>query len=399
MTYCFPPQPAIGAVRLGGIAKYLPEFGWEPTFLTPCLPGVPNAEYDVVQTAYRGRVARIEDTIYSDRHLGKRWFEVAFNDSEGRRREYVGKLVNLIGEVASFPDGHKGWMTTALPEADRLLQRRSYDAILSCSLPNTAHLIARELKRRYHLPWMADFRDPWTLNQYYPYSRLRRFFERRMERTTMSQADALSITSHQWARDMQSLHADIPVFTIFNGYDQDEMYPAPLTRKFTITHTGKLYEGKRDPSILFEAIAQLVGEGRLKAEDIQVRLYGRKQKWLDDKIQFFNLTQIVREEGLISRDEALLRQRESQVLLLLNWDDPRNEGACPAKLFEYFSAGRPVISVGTPSGVVSEILDDTKAGKYPNDLISLKETILDYYAEYRLTGEVIFPGMKQEIEK
>ena len=34
ITYHFPPMPAIGGVWLYGLAKYLPECGWNPIVLT-----------------------------------------------------------------------------------------------------------------------------------------------------------------------------------------------------------------------------------------------------------------------------------------------------------------------------------------------------------------------------
>ena len=59
ITYCFPPRPGISSLRLKGLAKYLPEFGWEPVILTTNLPGEPDKCFRVIQTPYPGDVSAL----------------------------------------------------------------------------------------------------------------------------------------------------------------------------------------------------------------------------------------------------------------------------------------------------------------------------------------------------
>jgi hypothetical protein len=41
MTFCYPPKEIIGSVRPAALAKYLPQFGWEPLILTPKIKALP----------------------------------------------------------------------------------------------------------------------------------------------------------------------------------------------------------------------------------------------------------------------------------------------------------------------------------------------------------------------
>ena len=44
--------------------------------------------------------------------------------------------------------------------------------------------------------------------------------------------------------------------------------------------------------------------------------------------------------------EAIAIQHRADVLLLMQWDDPREQGNVPGKLFEYLGARRPILGLG-----------------------------------------------------
>lgn len=394
VTYFFPPFPTIGSVRLGGLARHLPSYGYHPIILTHTLPGQPDPSFQVIQTAYHDRLTTAAPISNTN---GKRKLTTRLAKWIMKGRSHpspaLKRVVNLAGEVLSFPDGKKAWRPIALEAAADLLARIKIDVLISSSSPETTHLIACDLKSRYGIPWMADLRDPWTTHPYYPYSGIRRFFEAKLERRTLGMADAISIASPQWAQEMQTRHPDIPVHMILNGYDPQEMYTLPLAPRFTITHTGSLYDGRRGPTPFFQALQELLREGTLGPQDIQVNLYDYPQDWLENMIHEYNLTGIVKQCGRISRNEALVRQRESHILLLINNADPKTAGNCPAKIYEYFAARRPVLSIGTPQGgVVQEILNDTQAGVCPSDPAAIKESLQQYLHEFRQTGSIAFHG-------
>ena len=73
ITYYFPPRPSVASLRLRGLAKYLPEFGWESVILTAVLPGDPEDRFTVIQTPYPGDVSALlkKDYIYSQKVVSK----------------------------------------------------------------------------------------------------------------------------------------------------------------------------------------------------------------------------------------------------------------------------------------------------------------------------------------
>ena len=168
--------------------------------------------------------------------------------------------------------------------------------------------------------------------------------------------------------------------------------PVKLTSKFTITHTGQLYDGKRDPSLLFKIISQLLNEHKLNKDLIEIRFYGPLEEWLIEMIKKHDLQNVVSYYDFLPREEALQKQKESHNLLLLLDSNNKEEGVYPAKIFEYFGAKRPIIAIGGQGGIVKELLEETNAGKFAINADHLRDIILESYQEYIQYGEVRYSG-------
>lgn len=396
IAYHFPPRPGISSQRPYGLAKYFPEFGWEPIVLTAKLPSKPLKGIKVIETDYK-------DVL----HSFKSFF--GFEPEKGLHQQLgipvsknynyptlKSRIIKFAKEVITFPDVYKGWYKFALNSAFELLDKEKIDAIISTSAPVAAHVIARKLKRKYKIPWIADFRDLWTQNPYDNKFNIIRYFERFVELKTLADTDALVTVSEPLANTLRFLHNNKKVFTITNGYDPDDFKIAisNLSGKFTITYTGTLYNGKRDPSLLFEAIKQLADENIMDRNLLEIRFFGQKEDWLIDEVKKYNLESSVNLCGVIPRKEALKKQKESQLLLLLLWNDKNEEGVYTGKIFEYLGARRPVFAVGGNGGVVRELLDKTNSGICTNSLIDAKKYLSEYYQEFLTHGEVKYRGNK-----
>jgi glycosyltransferase involved in cell wall biosynthesis len=382
-------MPEIGGIRLYGLAKHLPKCGWKPIILTPVLPGEPDSQIRVIQTHYDDVLALWK------RRMGlnvEKSLHEQFGVSRSKNRPSVlDYFVRLPQEIITYPDPMRGWYKHAVEVGDDLLQSEQIDAILSSSYPVTCHLIAKTLAEKYQIPWVADLRDLWTQNPYSNYCTLRRFAEKRLELRTLGKASALVTVSRPLADDLSRLHIHNPVYVITNGFDPEDACFAPpqLTDKFTITYTGGLYNGKRDPSMLFEALKNLIKDGVIDPELVEVRFFGSQDLWLFDEIRDANLDGIVKVFGFVPRDLVLQRQRESQLLLLLLWNNPKEKGVYTGKVFEYLAAGRPIIALGGPKeSVVQDLLNETRAGHYILSLEDLEIVLSKYYSEYVRTGAI-----------
>jgi hypothetical protein len=70
---------------------------------------------------------------------------------------------------------------------------------------------------------------------------------------------------------------------------------------------------------------------------------------------------------VLTHEEALRRQRESDILVLLQWNDPKEQGNVPGKFFEYLGARRPILVLGLHNGVPATIVKERGAGFFSNE--------------------------------
>jgi len=400
ITCRFMPEELVASARLRALAKYLPEFGWEPVFLTPMLPGQPDKRFRVIQTKHPGnRMKWLKQKL--GLNPNKRIQEHIGLPAKVRERKdsLSNKVERFIKSIVLFPSKRMGWCPSAIKAGTELLGGEKFDAIISSFSPVSAHLIGKELKSRFGIPWIADFQDLWTQNHYYRYRAVRRWFERKLEIKTLSSADALVTVSKPWTEKIVRLHKGKEAFTITNGFDPDEVIISSLSKRFTISYTGKVYEGFQDPSLLFGAIRELIEEKKIIPEEVEVCLYDSKRYWLERMTKEYGLEGLVHQRGMISRVEVLSKQRESQVLLLLDWNEPNERGVYPAKVFEYLAARRPILATGGGAGVIKDLMEQTGAGIHASDAESVKEAVLSFYNEYKTNGEVGYKGSEEEINK
>ncbi|MDR4498075.1 MAG: glycosyltransferase [Candidatus Scalindua sp.] len=390
IAHSFPPHLAIGSQRPYRLAKYFPRHGWEPIVLSVKRSGKLPDQIRVIETDYNDIIGILKSKIGIHPNKGLHE-QLGINvDKDFKYQSLKSKLIKLVKEIIAFPDPERGWRRFAIKAASELLKRERVDAIISTSSPVTAHLIARKLKQIYKIPWVADLRDLWTQNPYKNKSWLINFFEKRLELKILAYADVIVTVTEPWIETLGIIHKTKKVYCVTNGYDSDDFpeLSSKLTSKFTLTYTGQLYNGKRDPSLLFKVTAKLIKENLINKDVIEIRFYGPKEDWLIDDIKRNNIEEVVRLCGFLPRNEVLKRQRESQVLLLLLWDNKNEAGFCPAKIYEYFGAGRPIIAIGGQEHVVKGMLETTNAGKYTWNFDMLRNALLEYYGEFMKSGKV-----------
>ena len=80
------------------------------------------------------------------------------------------------------------------------------------------------LKEKTGIPWLADFQDPWTQVDYYQRLILTKWADakhRRLEQKAFQYADAMTIVSEVWKKDLEAIGAK-NVNILLWGYDVDD---------------------------------------------------------------------------------------------------------------------------------------------------------------------------------
>lgn len=387
LAYSFPPGMAMGAQRPWGLYRHLRTYGWEAVILTA---SVGSDLPSVIRIPHRTSAESLRSA------LGLR------RDTPGLLPDALRAARRLLTEMAPNPEPESNWRRPAFVAGLRQLTEGAFDAILSTSLPNTTHLVARDLKKHTGLPWIADLRDLWADNYSYARSELRRAIDRRIEHRVLEGADAITSVSEPLAKALRSRRGP-RASSISNGFPPEEMATSdhPLSRHFTVTYTGTLYPGKRNPELLLGALARLVEGNVIDPKTLEFRLYGRNvdQSALRGAVAAHGLTANVIFGGLLPRDEALQRQRESQVLLALDWMDEGQPGVCTGKIYEYLAAQRPILCIGPPSTVVDQLLRETGAGRQCGTVSQIQDFLSASYREFQSGGRVKYQGDRRLIQR
>ncbi len=376
------------------MAKYLPEFGWQPIILTTPIGENSDSQFGPPND-FKEKNRVIETYGYSSSYGKKRLASKKYSGI----RPFLKFLYKYYQEIVQYPDAEKRWTPFAVKAGDELLQNEDIEAIISSSSPVTSHIIANELKKRHNIPWVADFRDLWTQNHNYSYSSLRKLFEKKLELRTLATADALVAVSQPWAKELSILHKK-KAYAITNGFDPDKMSrrDVNLTLKFTITYTGQIYT-KQDPSKFLFALKDLTSHGAIDPKDVEVRFYGPEEGSLAKKIEEYQLSNIVRQYGVVPRQISFEKQKESQLLLLFKWEDPQERGWHSGKIFEYLAAMRPILATGGTTDVITELLNETNAGIDAQTVEDVRDALKKAYTEYKLQGKVGYQGNVEKIKR
>ncbi len=399
LSYYFSPTPSVGGVRVGGLFKYLPDFGWEPTVVTPHNPDRSESWRRIVETKDSDAAASLK------RLLGLRP-DAALKDAVSgtksplSERPMRARLVELAKALTIFPDSNRGWISIAHEAALRAFGDRPFDAILTTSPPPSVHVAGSRLAASTRIPWIADLRDLWSGDRNSHAPGWRRSADRWLERRTLRSASALATVSEPFADALRLLHPNQPVHSILNGFDPEEVGLVDrLTSDFTLTNTGSFYQGRLDPTPLFKAVARLIGAGGLPRDRIRLRFFARHEPWLEALVTRFQLDDVVDVLPWVPREDALRAQQESQVLLQFHWGGPSEAGIYSGKIFEYLAARRPIVMIGGGAGVLHDLIEETGAGIHVTNQASLEGVILDLWREFEANGSVAWRGREDLLDR
>jgi glycosyltransferase involved in cell wall biosynthesis len=284
-----------------------------------------------------------------------------------------------------------GWYPYAVKKGKEILARGDIDIILSTYTPVPPHLVASHLHRKSGIPWIAEFRDPWTMHPslFHKVQPLQ-FLAEQWEKRIMKNCDRLVTISEPWAEKLEEFHSK-KVTVIPNGFDEEDYRESvPQTSKFTITFTGWLYDPGLDPTPLFEALAEMKREGMVSPDDVEVRFCGRFINIIPDRLaEKYCLEDIVKTYDFVPFKENIRRQKESTVLFVLGSIDTENKGLYTTKLFEYLGAGRPILAIAVKGGMIDRLLQESGGGIAADRADEIKEILVKWMDEFRRFGKVL----------
>ena len=392
ICYYWPPTGGAGVQRWLKFIKYLRNYGWEPVIFTPENPESPEIDLSLLKDIPEN-LRIIKRPIWEPYSIYKQFIgkgrkekiQAAFL-SEKKRNWFTESVSVWIRGNFFIPDARKFWIRPSVKFLDRYLAENPVDLIISTGPPHSMHIIAEKISGCRSLPWIADFRDPWTNIDFYKDLRLTAradLIHHRMEMAVLKNASAVILISRSMADDFNTLfqrHYDV----ITNGYDEEDIVATgsfEADKKFSIAHIGTLVQ-TRNPVSLWKALNELLEENHPGLrEDLSIRLVGRIDFSVLESIDQYGLSEFIDNIAYLPHAEVVKIQQQSQVLLLLINNTPNAKSILTGKFFEYLAAQRPILCIGPPGGDAAAILSETNAGMISDftDVPSLKKNILYFY--------------------
>ncbi|SYZ72764.1 putative Group 1 glycosyl transferase [Candidatus Zixiibacteriota bacterium] len=351
VSYYFPPLGMGGVGRPLGLFKYLPRFGFDVTVLTVKKILYPEYDHSLLEDREDPRIVRTGsyDPARMLYLLGVRTGREGWGRGRARSRY--------------FPDSKIGWKRFVVRKAKRLIAESKFDAIITTSPPITAHLAGLELKDKFGLPWIADFRDLWfsrPIEEVYGEIKLVEK-ARELKDRILKAADEIVVVNN----DIKKYLGKGTVIT--NGADPGliDVWRSAKTHpinKFMIGVLGTI-NNLCPIEPLFKALAILGNEKGPTDKEIYIIHAGHYDKSMMADLQAkYGLHDRVDLKGYLPRKEAIKTLAEAD-LLYLGVGGFAGPDILPGRIFDYLISGKPILGVAPEKSDAAKLIREYDQGK------------------------------------
>jgi len=405
LAYFFPPCNLTGSYRVYSFAKYLHLFGYYPIVITRKWDH-PISELKDMSMPVGGEIIIEKHETYEVHYLPywgnlKDKIYIKYGDN---RFVFIRKILSLWELV------FRNYFNSVVPfhniydyASDYLKNNKDIKLILTSGLPYILFRFCYLLNRKHHIKWIADYRDEWTSNEWnQDFNRSQRLINRlesSSEKKWLKTAACTTTVSELWAKNLQNF-LNIPSFTIFNGYDEDDynlVEPIPLNNEFTIIYNGSLYY-RQEIEIFLDGFKLFLSEFNdcypvkliflgmgfdpIASKRVKAALVGYER--------YYTIT------GRISKNNVIETQIRSHLFLLI---PPNNISGCTtSKIFEYFACNKNILLCPGDNDIEEELIRKTHTGFIANTSSEVSDLLRKLVKEYYQTGENQYLPNKKEIE-
>ena len=333
----FPPRARVGALRAQRFYEWLPAYGVSPTVVCIAQPGEVSNDVPVLRLR----------TPFDRTSRGGSQSDLGATGRPHRRRTFTDVAAEVVDRMTPVDT----WLPLLLLNLNRMVKfgrRHRVQVIWSTANPWSSHVVGALLARRLGVPWIADYRDPWTLD---PLAEARRprwihALDTRLERALLERAAAVIFTS--WETERRYLEA----FSGLAGRTHvltNSFRPQGATHSMSSGPSGTLellFFGRfRDTSpaeLWIDAMVALRRAAPEKAAALRIRSVAGLSGADFARARDAGVADLFEAIEPVPYEAANGRLGCAHALIL-SLGDVRTD-VIPAKLWDYLPAGRPIIA-------------------------------------------------------
>lgn len=375
LAFYFPPTRASGVFRSRAVANHLVRAGWDVTVVTPPrefftrhIRSVdPSLEATVDPDVQVERVEFPPGGLTRDLRAFP-WSRAMFPRIDARVRD--------AWRRRTFPDPYAAWIPKVVDAGRRLHRQRPFDLVLATGNPFASFGAAARLGRELGVPYVLDYRDSWTLDQFaeqpaFPPDHPAWDAEAEVV-SGAARVVFVNPAQRDWHADRYPDAAD-RMLVVENGFDADLLGEA-LTRAPSPAEGSVRfgYIGTITRHLPVDAFVAGWREARSRPgfQPATATLYGylgffrHTADALGDELPFDDAIGIAY-GGPLAKEEVGPTFASLDVLLLIT---PSSRFVTCQKVSEYMAFGKPIVSVNEPGTHAREPLVDYPLSFAPTDL-------------------------------
>jgi glycosyltransferase involved in cell wall biosynthesis len=403
VCYDFPPVGASGVQRNTFFAKYLPLYGYDPVVLTLAVKY--QKQY---RKAYDESLLRFlqDSTVYRTGTMEPVWLYSFLERAH---------LLRVL-QYFLFPDIHVLWCINSIIKSLAIIKKHDCRAIFTSSYPWSTLITGYVLQKITNLPWVADFRDPWTTDPLFTFfpTVLHYKFACLIKRFLLRSCSHITVVTKQMQVMLEEKYPSVKgrVSTITNGFEGEPLSPVQgRSGKFIILYTG-VFEIKlnipdmpallqalvhyqpnakgayyfRTPQRLLESVARLFASYPDMRKDLKIQLVGAIPDVYKRLSEELGIAEYVEFTGYVPYDKVNGYITDATVLFLFIQfhENGLRSHIVTGKLFEYLRSGKPVLAFA-PDGDAKDMLQRAGVGFvcHPENNEQIDATVLDLYRRWK----------------
>lgn len=343
LAYDFPPYVSVGGLRPSYWYENFKEMGLFPIVITRNWNPIHGNALDYIQPS-KTKEIEIEET-------GKGiLIKTPYKATLSNRLTLKGKkdpISNLLKKTSTgwneigqwfLPIGTKYELYKA---AKNFLKDNKVDIILATGEPFILFKYASKLSRKFNIPWVADYRDPWSNRISINNKPIQKNIAKILEKKYLKNVKLISTVSEYFVAKIKEIVYNKPFVIIPNGYN-DNILTNNIKAKqndelLTIALAGTIYNW-HPYEIFLNVLSNYLKINPNRK--IRINFYGiNEEKEIANIVeQFYNLKDSIKIFPKIPNKQLIRELSKSNVLLLFN-----DYSIMGTKIYDYLALNRKII--------------------------------------------------------